>query len=302
MQFFSSIFGHMLYLLFNLTKNYAFSIVLFTLITKLLLLPMSIKQQKFSARNLRLASKREELEKKYKNNKQKLSEELFKLQEREQINPLSGCLSSLLPIVLLFGIYSAVVNPLSDMLHISGEKINSAVTALKTLPGFEKTTQYQQIQILQVFQPNIDLFNMFSSEEVKNILNLEHGFNLFNLDLLLIPKNSSFSSFLWLIPVLCFLTQVISSYFSVKLQGNVQSPVNQGCMKYLMYFTPLLSAWFAYIAPAAVGFYWIVSTIFNFIQTVILMKYYNTHAIIAHDEAARISRRILEEEKIYKNK
>jgi YidC/Oxa1 family membrane protein insertase len=299
MSFFASIFGYVLWWLFNLTKNYGFAVILFTLVTKLLMLPMSIKQQKFTASNARVNLKREELQKKYKNDKQKLREELFKLQQKEQINPLGGCLASFLPIILLLIIYYAIINPTANMLHISNEKINEAVKVLTQLPGFENVKQYHQIEIIRAFPANQEQFAMFSPNEAQGILSLSKGFNLFGLDLLMTPKGTDFLDFLWLIPLFCFLTQIISIYFTMKIQGT-QVPTGQGCSKYMMYFSTLITVWFAYIAPAAVGFYWIISNIFSFFQTMFLTKYYNTQAVGARDEAARIARRILEEEKVIK--
>ncbi|MDR1253507.1 MAG: YidC/Oxa1 family membrane protein insertase [Oscillospiraceae bacterium] len=294
-----ALFGYVLWWFFSLTKSYGLAIILFTLFTKIILFPLSISQQKSMTSNSFLMAKQKELQKRYQNDKRKLSEEIAKLYEKEQINPLSGCLTQFAPMIFLFAIFSVINNPLTNMLHIAAQKLESAKALLVTLPGFTSAQmKYPQIDIINIFPNFKDQFTMFSEDESKNILDLNNGFNLFGMDLLAVPRNSSFASCLWLIPLLCLLVQVAATYFTQKMQDTQPMPANQGCMKFFVYGMSLVFTWFSYTVPAAVGVYWIISGIMDFVQRIIFIKFYNIHALNAQKEAARIARRLQEEREL----
>jgi YidC/Oxa1 family membrane protein insertase len=198
--------------------------------------------------------------------------------------------------LFLLAIYSVINNPLTNMLHIATQKIDNAKTLFATLPNVANTqSNYPQIDIINIFPNFKDQFTMFSADESKNILDLNNGFNLFGVDLLTTPSGSSFASCLWLIPLLCFLVQIAATYFTQKMQGAQQVPGNQGCMKFVIYGMSIFFAWLSYHVPAAVGIYWLISGIMDFVQRIILIKFYNVYALNAQKEAARIARRFQEE-------
>lgn len=99
-----------------------------------------------------------------------------------------------------------------------------------------------------------------------------------------------------IIPILCLVTSILAQYFTMKLQGTAQ--MQQGCMKYMLLLMPLVSAYIAYTVPAAVGFYWIVSTVLGFLQTVILQNFYSANIMGAKAEAQRVALLELEEAKV----
>lgn len=120
MDFITSIFGiplgYVMWGCYSLVKNYGIALILFTLVTKLILFPFSLKQQKGMVKMARMQPKLMELQKKYGNNKQKLNEEMMKMYEREGYNPMSGCLPLLLPVSHPFRRYRCCVqafNPYS---------------------------------------------------------------------------------------------------------------------------------------------------------------------------------------------
>ena len=88
--------GWIMYVCYLIVKNYGFALILFTLITKALQLPLAIKQQKSMMKTAIFKPQMEALQRKYKNNKEKLNEEMMKLYEKEHYNPMSGCLPSLI--------------------------------------------------------------------------------------------------------------------------------------------------------------------------------------------------------------
>ncbi|HIQ81307.1 MAG TPA: YidC/Oxa1 family membrane protein insertase [Candidatus Scatavimonas merdigallinarum] len=294
-----SLFGYVLWFCFMLVHDYGIAIVLFTLFLKIIFFPTSIKQQKSMAANARLAAKQRELQKKYGNDKAKLNEEVSKLYQKEGINPMGGCLSSLLPMLLLLGVYYAVINPLTNTMHIAAETVTKAVSYLNTLPGIGTSFNnfYGQIDIIKLAQTpqgTTYLSGFFDANTIDQIKDFGQGFHSFGLDLLGRP-NEGFTILL-IIPVLCLVTSVLSQFFTMKLQGTAQ--MQQGCMKYMLLLMPLLSAYIAYTVPAAVGFYWIVSTVLGFLQTVILQNFYSANIMGAKAEAQRVALLELEEAKV----
>ena len=102
-NFFGSIFGYLLWAAYYLVNNFGIAIIIFTLVFKIVLFPSSVKQQKSMAANAKLQAKQKAIQEKYANDKQKYNEELQKLYEKENISPFGGCLTSLLPMVIMLG-------------------------------------------------------------------------------------------------------------------------------------------------------------------------------------------------------
>ena len=134
-NFFGSILGYLLWFLYNIFHNYGVAIIFFTIIIKAVLFPFSVKSQRSMASQTKLADKQKELQAKYGNNKQKYNEELMKLYEKEGVNPSSGCLTTLLPLPIMLGIYYSVIMPLSNTLHIASERIAEATDFINRIPG-----------------------------------------------------------------------------------------------------------------------------------------------------------------------
>ena len=286
-NFFGSVLGYLLWFLYTVFKNYGIAIILFTIIVKALMFPFSIKSQKSMAAQSRLASKQQELQKKYAKDQMKYNEELQKLYEKEGVNPGGGCLTTLLPFPIMLGIYYSVIYPLSNTLHIAKDTISQATEFVSKIPGIASTNQYVELEIVRNFDALKDHLTMFSADDVQKIEFFGKGFKCFDLDLLASPNTSSFASMLWIIPVLALVTYWGQSFVMQKLQPTQQQGAGQGCMKVMMYGMPLLSAYWAYIMPAAVGFYWIISALVGFAQTLITHKYFSPEQVSAKSEASR---------------
>ncbi len=291
-NFIGSIFGYVLWFAFYLFKNYGIAIIIFTLLTRLLIFPFSMKQQKSMAANMRFQTKQMEIMDKYKNNRAKANEEIQKLMEKENFRPSFGCMPMLAPMIIMFGVLYSVRNPLSNTLHIVSDKVNEALRGITALPGLGTgiNSQYGEISIIKYFSSlkgylvDANGNPLFSAAETEKIDEFSKGFNFLGLDLLATPSECSFQSMMWLIPVLCFVTSVASMFIIQKMNGTKI----QGCMIFMILFMPLFSTWIAYIVPGAVGFYWIVSTVIGFIQSLVLNKFYNASIIEAKSEARRV--------------
>lgn len=298
-NFFGNILGYLLWFFYTLIQNYGVAIILFTLVLKIVMFPFSINQQKSMAANSKMAVKQKELQKKYGNDKVKLQEETQKLYDKEGINPASGCLTTFIPFPIMIGLFYTVQNPLANALHLSADGIAKAVEMLRQIPGLGASfsAQYAQIEIVKHFAQLKPQLTMFSAAELTKIESFSHGFQFMGLNLLDTPSDGAnifgtlFRSNLWVIPVLCLATSLVTQYFMMKMQPGMQQ--QQGCMKGMLYLMPLFSAWLACTMPAAVGFYWIISTIFGFLQTIILNIWYSPADLNAKAEAQRVA--LLEE-------
>ena len=111
MDFLYQIFGWILFHLYNFIGSYGISIIVFTILMKVLLLPLNIKQTKSMKDMQRLQPELQKLNKKYKNNKEKLNEETLKLYKTFKVNPAGGCLPILLQFPILIGLYQTLLHP-----------------------------------------------------------------------------------------------------------------------------------------------------------------------------------------------
>ena len=297
-NWFGSILGYCLWFFYEIFKNYGVAIIIFSLIVKVLMFPLSIKQQKSMAANSKIMAKQKELQAKYANNKLKLQEETQKLYEKENMSPTSGCLTSLLPFPIMIGLFYTVQQPLANALHLSAEAITKATTLLSQIPGIGSTfsSQYAQMEIVKHFAELKPYLTMFNGDELARMESFSHGFTFCGLDLLGTPNTSAFSTMLWLIPVLSLVTSLLSQIYMMKVQPGMNQ--QQGCMKYMFYILPLFTAWIAYTVPAAVGFYWVVNTVLGFFQTLIMKKFYSPELLTAQAEAKRIALREEEEARV----
>ena len=294
-NFFGNILGYLLWFFYTLIPNYGVAIILFSFVVKIIIFPFSIKQQKSMAANSKMSVKQKELQKKYGNDKAKLQEETQKMYAKEGVNPASGCLTSFIPFPIMIGLFYTVQNPLANALHLSADGITKAVAMLKGIPGIGATfnANYAQIEIVKHFAALKPQLTMFNGTEMNKIDMFSHGFQFLGLNLLDTPSDSAnvfgtiFRSNLWIIPVLCLVSSLLTQFFMSKYQPGMQQ--QQGCMKVMLYGMPLFTAWIACTMPAAVGFYWIISTLFGFLQTLILNLWFSPADLNAKAEAQRVA-------------
>ena len=297
-----SLFGYILWAAFWLVKNFGLAIIIFTIIVKLLLLPFSVKQQKSMSANARFQKKQREIMEKYSNDRMKANEEVQKLMQKEGVSPTAGCSTMIAPMIVMLGVYYSVISPLSNTIHIAGDKVSTALQSFSALPamGSSINIRYGEISILKYFDVlqkylvDSNGSSLFNSSDVEKINEFKDGFGFLGWDLLATPSASSFRSMMWLIPVLCFATSVASMMIMQKMQGTKM----QGCMVAMVFLMPLMSAWIAYTVPGAVGFYWIASTVLGFIQSVLMNIFYNQSIIEARAEAHRVVLRRNQEKEV----
>ena len=288
-------FGYVLHLFYNLFDNYLISLFVLTLLVKLLLLPSAISQQKNSAKQTRLQPKINRIRQKYSNGGQpsremqmKIKEETQALYQKEGFSPMSGgCAPLLIQFPIMIGLYGVVYTPLSKVLNIGTDLVNKAVETLNITAATTGTTRadataMNRIEIQLLSELNASNMPDFLAPYAEDILRLKEQFMLFGkLDLTQTP-NWKEPSILWLIPALVLVLGLATSLimFQRQKQTNPEMAKNpsMGCMTFM---SPLMSVWFTFLFPAGVGVYWIMSSFFQLVQTILLNSTHNPQKVIA---------------------
>lgn len=290
--------GWIMKFIYGFIQNYGLSIVVFTVLVKLILLPFAVKQQKSSAKMAVVQPQMLELQKKYANNQQKLQEELSALYAREGYNPTSGCLTSLIQFPIIFGLYDVIYKPLTHILALGDEAIAKATeiaTALGTLP--EASRYSAEPYVISAVQKNPEAFSELGTEALNKILNLDMNFLGINLG-----EVPTFAfNLLLLIPILSFASSMLMTVLSSRNMAGGDNQAAAG-MKATLYMMPFLSAWICFSVPAGVGMYWTVSNLLSIVQTMVLNKFYNPKEMAEKARIESEKRRELEKEERAKAK
>lgn len=290
--FIYNIFGYVLGFIYELFKNtpapYVISLIVFTVLTRIILLPTAIPQQKNQAKQFRIQPKLQKIQQKFGNDRQKVSEEQQKLYQREGYNPMAaGCGPMLISLPLLWGVYGAITRPISYVLHFKDQvaKLLEDGTVKKVLEQVstsKRSSYYQELLVLNQLKDSSSKITqkvgaIFSPDQITQMNQFAQGFTFFGIDLTQTPSIKEFGV-LWIIPALAGITSFLTSFYSTRMQKKYNptmskgsNAMSQGCM---MAFMPLFSIYLCFTVPAGVGFYWVISNIFAFFQTVLLSNVY----------------------------
>lgn len=283
--------GLILLAIFKAVQSYGFAVILFALAVKLVCIPLAIKGKKSMLAMTALNAEMQQLQKKYANNRVKLNDEIQKLYDKHGVSPMSGCLPQFIPLPIMMGLYYAVQQPLKFMMGFGDEiilKLGNLVGVDVAAAGY-----YGQITIAeklgQIFADNGGAWPEAVTkitDGMGELLNID--FSFLGLNLAQVPSIKS-PGFIWIIPILSGLTAFLSSYVMQKMQGS-QNSAAAGQMKMLNIMMPLMSVYFAFILPGAIGIYWIFNNVFTCVQDVVLTKILRgKQERNAAEEAARIA-------------
>ncbi len=231
--FFANLFGYVLNFIYNVVKNYGVAIIIFSILVKVLMIPISLKQQKTMKKSAKIQAKMKEIQFKYKNNPEQLNQATMELYKSENMSPFSGCFSAIVQIVLLFAVFYLVRSPLTYMKKIDENVINKYSKIIHE-NDLSTNSAYPQIEILRELDNVKELKNKKtpveanegneSSEEQQQVdekikdlseINDEELNNLYinmdflGLNLAQVPtKSSDWKAYI--IPILYVITAVIS--------------------------------------------------------------------------------------------
>lgn len=289
--------GWIMWAIYKVIPSYGVALIIFTLITKFAMVPLMIKQQKSMAKQTAFQPRLAELQNKYKNNKEKLNEEMMKLYQEEGYSPLSGCLPMLIQFPILFGLINVIYNPLTHIMRMSNDLIYAGfdiVQKLKeagtlTAMGIHENVYSPQMTLISAIQKLPDQFVSLDAEIVQRVQ--AFNFNFLGIDLSAVPQ-IAFNALL-IIPILSGVTSILLSWASMRQtkQTMGDNAAGSGMTKGMMLFTPVMSLVIAFQVPAGVGMYWIFTNIFSCVQMLVLNKYYNPKEMAEKAKAEAEARR-----------
>lgn len=270
--------GSFLHFIYNTVAfgNYGLSIIIFTLFIKIILLPLNIKQYRSTSRMQEIQPLIQDLQKKYKNDKEKLQAETMKVYSENKVNPAGGCLPLLIQMPVLFSLYYVISQPLKYMLKKTAEQITQLIDMV---PVAERLSHLKDISIINYFNNNPEkldnLGHLLRRDELIN-LNFFGNFNLGlipKFDIKIIMADTRYMLLL-LIPILAAVTTYLSVKFSsantAKTADNATANSMTNSMTMIM---PFMTAFFAFSVPAGLGLYWITSNVIQIFQQMYMNKF-----------------------------
>ena len=257
--------GWLLKFIYSLVGNYGVALILFTLVTKIILFPLSWKQKKSSIRIAAFQPMMNEINKKYANNPQKRQEEIVKFQQEHGISATAGCLPLLIQMPILFGLINVIYEPLTHLAGISKDAIKAA-TAIVEAAGTTLSRYSPQSAILTEVRNNPEMFkDVFSADQIAFCQDLNMAF--LGLDLTAIPSFKEFN-ILWIVPVLSVVFMVAQNFVMTKLNGQKM----EGAMKMMPIYMGVMFGYISFVIPVGVSIYWIFSSVFGIAQEFLKKK------------------------------
>ena len=305
-------FGFLLDWLYQFTSNYGWALVLFAVLVKVILFPVTAKSKKSTMKMSRLSPRLQALQKKYANDPQKQNEAIRDLYKEEGVSMGGGCLWALVPLLILFPLYSVVREPIVYILHESKDVANAIVSGM----GISAKNGFAQIEAASaIFQDPAKYADMLKGIGVgaRTMEGLDFSF-LGTINLGAIPdfKIWAWGAYDWahfgalLIPVLSAASQVLAMAVSMKMNNSLvtderglqdketakNSQANQ-TNKVMMWTMPMMSLIIGFTLPAALSLYWLVQGLVSIVIDVYLTQKYRK--IYDAEDAARLQKALEEE-------
>ncbi len=300
-------FALLLLFFYNLFDNYGIALILFAVVIKTILFPVTLKSKKSMIQTAALSDKLNRLQKQYGKDKERYNLEVQKLYEREKVNPMGGCLWSLIPMIVLIALYGIVRQPITYFMDLTVEQIQVIAAQVDwqhvavenrwvTAAAMEKLVQrVADGEIASVYQNSgfnqIYLISLITPENLSTLASalgdagsklFVVNFNFLGLNLNSIPNWQVWKDLSWN-GIGLFLLAVLSavvSWLSMKVstitnQMTTNQPENKQAdtsNKMMMILMPLMSLWIGFSFPAALCVYWIAQYIVSMVQEVIASK------------------------------
>ena len=281
-EFICRIFAWPLVKFYEATGSYGLAIVVFALMVNLIMTPFMAKSKKSMMRSSRLQPQIQELQRRHEGNPQKLNAEMQKLYQEEGVNPMSGCLWSLIPFPILIALYSVIRRPITRMMFAADSVVDTLRDYMTTMGWYAasgaRTDAYVEVKLANLAHQHWDAVSTDLAGKIDKLMNID--FNFLGINLGEQPTVST----LWQGPytwaaIGLFLIPFLSaglSYLSMKVStaanpttGDAQSEATMKSMNLMM---PLMSIWICFVMPAAMGVYWIANSLFGMARDYLLNK------------------------------
>lgn len=259
-QAIASVLGYIIRFFYDLVgQNYFITILLFTLFTKVVLFPLAWIQIKSMEKMNKMSVKQKEIQDKYKNDKEKQTQELMNLYKENKVNPLSGCLPLIIQIPIILAMFYIVKQPLTYIVQTPQEEIKTYTQQLLNKEDVnEKEMQANELLIAKEH-------NLINMQVIPGINLGDVPSNVFSKD-----ENKKASPISLAIPILTFIVSFLLNKYSQK--NTQQTPEQAEMQKTTNLMMPLMSAFFSYAMPLALGVYWLFGSMLQFVQQFIINK------------------------------
>lgn len=266
LAFLAPVLGPVLKFIYQFVNNYGLAIILFSILMKLLILPLNIKQQKSMEEMRKIQPELAKLNKKYQNDKEKLQKETMKLYEQHNVNPAAGCLPVLIQFPIIFALYRVINRPMSYIMGLSVETIRKIVEVMQ----WDIDVSTNNLLMMN----EIKIAHNMTPEVIAKLGDLVPGglksidFTFMGLNLAQTPQFNQFDV-LWIIPILAVLTTFLTSKVSMMTQPSATGGAEDTAAsmnKGMMLMMPLMTGYFCFMMPSGVGLYWIVNNILAILQ------------------------------------
>lgn len=289
--------GFLIQVIYNLVQNYGLSIILFTIIIKLILLPLQIHSQKAMKKQQKVQPIIAELQKKYANDQQKLSAEMMKVYKENGVSMSGGCLPLLIQMPILYALYRVIQRPLTYIKGIDFASEAVIANVQKVLSMMKE--QFPDVignladstvdQINKMYQ--IHLSTWADKLGLAKDLGWDINFNFLGLDLSGIPSKAiteimagNFSDIGTILLILIPIIAMLATWFSMKQSQSMTQNPNarqnednpaQSMNKSMSLMMPIMTGFFTVTLPSGIGIYWIVSSLVQIAQQYVLNKYFD---------------------------
>jgi membrane protein insertase, yidC/oxa1 family len=272
----------------NFVGNYGLAIILFTVLIKIIMLPLSIKQQRTMKKSAKLQEQIKVLQFKYKNDPEKLNREMMDLYKKENMSPFSGCLSTIVQFILLISIFYMVRCPLTYMERIDKTQIDTYVQQLKD-NGMSINQAYSEIDIIRELDY---LKEKFPDDQTLDKINL--NMNFCGLDLSKIPQQNLGDWTVYIIPILYIISTFVSMRITTSMQKknkekdgviditenkdekeeekNEMEDAMEQSNKMMSWMMPIMSVSISLVAPLGLALYWLVNNVLMIGERLVLDK------------------------------
>ena len=277
-----NVLGWLMYGVYQLIHNYGLSIIIFTLLTKIVLLPISIMVQKNSIKMVKMYPQMNYIKAKYFGNKDMISEEQYNLYKKEGYNPMLDLVPVFLQLIILMGVVDVIYKPIKHLLHIGQESINKLVEVYCKISGISPEVGSVQINVVDnLLHPEyMDSFqNVVSADVFSAVSTID--FTFFGINLGAVPVQALGITII--VPVLAAL----SAWFMCAMQNKInvlqaeQGKANQWTT---LLISVGLSLYLGFFVPAGVGLYWICGNLLSVIQLILLNMWINPKDYIDYEE------------------
>ena len=307
-------FVWVLMLFYELFDNYGLALILFAVLVKVILFPLSIKAKRSMIQMNMLNGQMQKLQKMYGNNRDKYNLEVQKLYEREKVNPMGGCLWSMLPVLILFPLYAIIRQPLTYLMNLTPDVIAEVAQVVNwsteaVAQGWIReaadfvNTGYNQLYLASLITPD-NISAVQAVAEGARVIN----FNFLGLNLAQMPQWQFWTwdvvdwahIGLFLMPIVSAGSGLLFSLIMMKTNAATKQSQNAAANstnKTMLIISPLMSLWIGFAMPAGLSVYWISQNVLSMLQEFLAGKILKKDYEKAAAEAARRESEEKEEEK-----